>query len=79
MCNGLPRVERVLNLLPQLHVTATSLYAGWMSAFICFLSSVIGAAREYARMRARIIHERQFQCNRFDNFIFSRAPRHSVA
>ena len=68
MCKGFARVERVLNLLPQLHVTATSLYAGWMSAFICFLSSIIGAAREYARMRARIIPERLLPRNPSDNF-----------
>ena len=57
MCKGLLMVERVVNLLPQLQVTATSAYVGWMSAFILSLSSIIGAAREYARMRARIIHE----------------------
>jgi hypothetical protein len=28
-------VERVVNVLPQLQVTAISLYLGWVSIFMC--------------------------------------------
>jgi hypothetical protein len=28
-------VERVVNVLPQLHVTAISVYFGWVSIFMC--------------------------------------------
>jgi len=30
-------VERVVNVLPQLHVTLISLYLGWVSIFMAYL------------------------------------------
>jgi hypothetical protein len=39
----LPTVDRVLNVLPQLHVTSISAYLGWMASFMAFL---VGARKE---------------------------------
>lgn len=41
MCSGLPLVELVLKLLPQLHVTSISVYFGCIFSFmICSLDEL---------------------------------------
>ena len=52
---GLPRVERVVKMLPQEHLTETSLYSGWPWAFMTDSSVMRGfkAATQVSQRDAR--------------------------
>src|SRR6056297_2185466 len=45
MCNSFPRVERVVNVLPQLQTTLISWYSGWMFDFMLDLPNSGGSGK----------------------------------
>lgn len=52
-CSSLPKVERVVNSLPQLQTTLISVYLGWIPSFMMTLAVARSGAKQ-SKQRGRI-------------------------